>query len=271
MSNNSILKNISTSQDQQTPLWLVTFADSMSLLLAFFVLLFSFNEVIVDKVIDYNPHTIVKSKRRYGIDIKKRSQDESLDEGGIGKEVEGMYKDSSGEMLEEETISDEDIKQSFYGIVKNLNQVADLQIEKKLGSFYIYFILKKIFEKETAILNHSGQKKLAQLAKVMGQLPNDIVVESYYIPSPERREIDIPLYIRRIEAVAEYLIREGDIISERIGVSESSTYFDLYSTYSDQEKEKYSGIRIVLINKTEGKKEFFKKVKEYDRREPSRK
>ncbi len=266
----------STSKET-TPLWLVTFADTMSLLLAFFVLLFSFCDVKTGKVIEYDASQSVMRRKIMEAEEKKDIYSQNKDYGGrtgMDADMAPLYHESNilttfdkwGRGLGGGELFQEQMEEVFYKAGQGIKEIAEVKVKYsgREAKPVVYFALKNIFGADSAFIRFKTRKFLRELAGILGELPNDIIVESYAVPHREKAS-QVKLYIERIEQIAEFLIRTGDIIPERIGISEASA---LYMTDESLKlkDETYSGIRLVLVAKSEGYKQFLKKIKTYGRR-----
>ena len=281
MQKKSILNLGTSSNKDSVPLWLITFADSMSLMLTFFVLLFSFSDPIVNQVIDESK--LVQSKKDNKKKTEKREPVESkINYGGkTGADMNGAHSEGEGDLskktdpVEEKDyavllksdmfetkaqdlyadVSPDDIGDYFQENIAELDRIADVSVDIQNKQINIFFTLKDIFEQESVVIKNENLRILNELAQILVFLHNDIIVESYFVPPQPQATEQIWLYIRRIEYIATYL-KDNGILPARIGIAESSSYSDLYREYSKKQKETYCGIRIVVTGDFEGYKQF---------------
>lgn len=256
----------SKSDDSGVPLWLVTFADAMSLMLTFFVLMFSFADTTKNvKIIDMEGVSAMGQRSILGQNQDLSQKDDINRDAssrvsgnfqyGLGSGGGTSQADSMGGMSEEEMAG------IFYKGVSGMNKFADVKVNKTNTGFNIYFDFKNIFDRDTINLSTEHLKVLIELAEILASFPNDIIIESYYRPAKVQDNRYISLYVRRMSQIARYLVKFGGIRKERIGISESSESADISFT-KNRNNEEYSGIRLIILEKTEGYSEFLKKAKE---------
>lgn len=262
-----LLSNKSGGGDSEgVPLWLVTFADAMSLMLTFFVLMFSFADTSDNvKIIDVEGVSAMGLKSVLGDsqDLSKKNAPKGQDSNRVSGNFEYGLGSGGGENQSDKFggMSESDIAGVFYQGVAGMNKFADVKVNKTNTGFNIYFDFKNIFQKESVNLSIEHLKILRDLAKILASFPNDIILETYYVPSRVQDNRYIVLYIRRMAKVAGYLVKYGGIAKERIGISEASESAGM-DFVNRRNKQEYSGIRLIVLEKTEGYSEFLRKVKD---------
>lgn len=259
--------NSKKDESESVPLWLVTFADAMSLMLTFFVLMFSFADTSENlKIIDVEGVSAMGQQSILGDsqDLSKKNTPQGQDSSRVSGNFEYGLGSGGGAHPSDQMggMSESDIAGVFYKGVAGMNQFADVKVNKTNTGFNIYFDFKNIFERDSVNLSFEQLKVLRDLAEILASFPNDIIIESYYVPSRVQDNRYISLYIRRMSRIAKYLNKFGGIRKERIGISESSESAGI-DFINHPKKDEYSGIRLIVLEKTEGYSEFLRKAKEH--------
>ncbi|MBN1493622.1 MAG: OmpA family protein [Candidatus Omnitrophica bacterium] len=222
------------------PGWMVTFGDSISLLLTFFVLLLSFSSfdpssaqrtlITFSSVISMGEFDIGTNLRRLDlsseIDYKGTDFDQLIEE----SKKEGTLELSEEEineslMLEHQKTVDFTVKQ-----LRKLLDESDMQDGIRLESnqselsFAITIDQGIAFREGKASLKNSAYAFLKNLSILLQDIPNDIIITGYAneelaCPPEELREEQFKLAILRADKIARYFIKVAYINPARISIT----------------------------------------------------
>jgi len=180
---------------QGTPLWMTTFGDSMSLLLTFFVMLFSVTALNETKV-------------RQGLGSLK---------GALGGIAEGTMKES---VVPQEGDQMQKIAKEMEEYIASQGLGEEISVTSSPERITINLKSPILFDLGKDNLKESALPVLDKIASLIKDIPNEINVEGHTDNLPihtERFPSNWELSAARAISVANYLIQKG-ISPERIGV-----------------------------------------------------
>ncbi len=147
--------------------WLATYADMITLVLVFFILLYSMSTIdqekyqMLVKAFTANPETIEK--------IRLLESENELDAGKPDAEEGGVKGDKVGQ--DEEVIDNLDTLYEFLEKYVEENQLQDsVQVEKGKDMVYVRFMSTLFFEADRAVLKPGGQEILSFVGNALGQI-----------------------------------------------------------------------------------------------------
>jgi chemotaxis protein MotB len=190
--------------------WLLTYADMITLLMAFFILMYSMS--------------ILNLEKFKAVAISIRS--------GLGGELDGgkhLLTHPSGQravteqMIREETKSTAQVAQELreYIKVNNLQQSMRVNIEQR-GLVITIVADNMLFQIGSADLQPSAQKILTPIAKLVGGITNDVLVEGHSCDLPihtERFPSNWELSSARASRVIRTLIEQYKVPANRLAAA----------------------------------------------------
>lgn len=246
-----------------TPPWMLTFADLASLLLTFFVLIFSFgslNEEIegVGDIISFSRYVsfgaatiggqgaqIEREKYRKVADKSVQRKELSLDthayfynlfRGDLALQQEDGYgnveKDADADKLKKKTEEDEDVTATDfkrYFFRKKLDKILSVERGNSPSDYSFVFSFKDLFKQKSLGFNINKRKQFDNLVTLINKTPNDIEIE-YFADETDKDNLGLS----RIEKLVKYLVFEKDFIKERLYIS---FYNYLFSKEEESEKD----------------------------------
>lgn len=214
------------------PAWMVTFGDAISLLLTFFVLLLSFStfeESSTKELVSFtniiSTGQAIKGSRFETIQLNFSNTDfDSILE---------QQKKEDGFNLSEEEIGEElkiDNQNKVNFTIKEFKSLAskndtpdamDVEPEQNKLGFTISFGKGSFFRTSTSTLKTSAYPSLEKISKLLGDLPNDIIIKGYAndAPDTDETEAQFQLSIERANKIAAYLSTVARIEPARITIT----------------------------------------------------
>ncbi|MFW2331438.1 MAG: OmpA/MotB family protein [Nitrospinota bacterium] len=211
-----ILNDSEEEEDEvEKDLWMITFYDLLSLLLTFFVLLYSMktldDNVLKEMFLAFDSSisifndsklfsVLVKDK---GLSILPKSQHKIQD-------LARFLKSDLAKAKEILSIDIKDLEDSLY--------LTEAMISKVDDSYRISYIEGKMFEIGSASLTEDAKEALVKLAKVIKYSDRSILVEGHTdsVPiSTSAYKFNLELSAARAQAVLRYLVLEGEIKTDR--------------------------------------------------------
>ncbi|MCK8823543.1 OmpA family protein [Fuchsiella alkaliacetigena] len=191
--------------------WLVTYADMMTLLLAFFVLLFSFS------TIDEHQFEAVMDALRGRLGILEG-----------GKTISDAELITAGVMDQEVGMHDlYNIEQSISQYVAEEGLEDQVDVEMTDRGLMIRFTGKVLFDLGRAEIREEAFPVLGELAELVAEIPNQIMVEGHTdnLPiSTERFPSNWELSTARATNVVRYFIEEQGLEATKLSAAGYSEY-----------------------------------------------
>ena len=221
--------------------WMTTYSDMVTLLLAFFVLLFSFSNIEARKF-----DMLVESLRgKLGVLEGGRtvSQAQLIEAGMMGEgpgqyTMRGLYnvKAEIAEYLEEEELEEE------------------IALEMTEEGLTIRFTGQVLFDLGRAEIRSNALDVLGRIGEFIGGVDNDVVVEGHTDDWPIRTD-EFPsnweLSAARATNVTRYFIEEGDIDPERMSAAGYSEYQPIYPNDTSKNRARNRRVDVVLRREEE--------------------
>lgn len=220
--------------DGGTPGWMVTFADLMSLLLTFFILLFSMSNVDSEKF-DTAAQSIQGAFGGSGIFDKNGKMLVSADEDGNLK-IDAKQED----------IENMHSRVSKYLSSKNLNNEVSVNIDEK----GVYFDIKEavLFDSGSAEIKESGMRVLKELAGLIRDINNEIMIEGHTDNIPinnNKYSSNWELSTARAISVVKYFTEIEKITPGRMAAVGYGEYNPIVA--NDTEKNRAANRRVNLL------------------------
>jgi chemotaxis protein MotB len=232
------LKRKKSEEDKENlERWLLTYADLITLLLAFFVMLYVFSKQDTRK---YDAMTMqLKAIFSGGTGV--------VDEGGrTGDQVlEGNTQGPSNIEIKRQLESQiKDVSQSE-GQGNNISVITDER------GIVIRIMDKAFYDTGKADLKDKARETLDKIAPVIKSLPNEIRIEGHTDNVPINTaefKSNWELSVRRATEVVRYLIEKGDISPQRISAAGYAEYRPVAANDSDANRAMNRRIEIIVVN-----------------------
>jgi len=226
-----------------SPGWMVTFGDTVSLLMTFFVMLLSFSDVSTDVKTAFL--TFTKGGGRSMINVVGGTEGSVIavssgsGKGGGsgdgnsdgGESYQTVRKKISAEMIAAEATLNAAVNTSctnvanYFGsdeLLQGGSNSAAVSPGTEPGSYEILLDQHFVFALGRAQLQAENKKYLEKISQFVADLPNDILITGYaddvnMIPYPAYPS-NAHLAIARASSLAQFLISTGNVVPERVGI-----------------------------------------------------
>ncbi|WP_027108804.1 flagellar motor protein MotB [Lacticigenium naphthae] len=233
--------------------WLTTYSDMMSLLLAFFVLLFSMSVISTEKFEAVNYSMKDAFLGTNGATILEGPS--SLDEGVVDEE--SPFDENKEDITEEVDQIPKEVILMYdqamdYIDVKGLNTEISLTRDEK--GIYLYIQESILFSSGRATLTSSGEDTLESLAGLLKIFDNSLVVEGHTdnVPmSSERFPSNWELSTGRAVSVLRYLSEEEEIDPKRLSAKGYGEFQPLVLNDTQENKAKNRRVNIAVVHEKE--------------------
>ncbi|PRY77511.1 flagellar motor protein MotB [Alkalibacterium olivapovliticus] len=246
--------------EASSPAWMATFSDLMSLLLTFFILLFSMSIVSEERfreVADSLRMALVGSSSDSILDESGQSLiDLEFDEYGELKDSEAIDPDDlvSEETPIEENAVPEQVVELFdtvnlFLVEEGLN--ADVTLSRDQDGVYIDIQEAIMFEPGSATLRDNGLETMTQLAGLFVLLENEIIIEGYTDDVPTNSvefETNWELSTARAVTVLRYLYENHSIDPTRLSARGYGEYSPTVPNDSAQNRSLNRRVNIVIVH-----------------------
>lgn len=224
--------------DSGSPAWMTTFGDMMTLLLTFFVLLYSMSSIDVAKF----EQAMGSLQGHLGVlsGGKAISTQQKLDRGDIGQNFTPITsRVLRRAMSEVETfVEEEEVGQ-------------DVSTEMTQRGLVIRFTGQLLFDVGEADIRSEGEEVLLKVSQIIKEVPNDVLVEGHTDNLPINTN-DFPsnweLSTSRATTVIRYFIENEDVDPDRLSASGYSEYQPLRPNDNPENRAENRRVEIVLLN-----------------------
>ncbi|SFC40537.1 chemotaxis protein MotB [Alkalibacterium subtropicum] len=243
-----------------SPAWMATYSDLMSLLLTFFILLFSMSVVSEERfreVAESLRMALIGSSSDAILDHSGNSDgDYAFEEYGDLSEFEdvdaGDLEPVESVMLQD-TVPEEVL--DLYETVTNYMQVegleSDITLSRDQEGVYIDIQEAILFDPGSATLKTSGRETIGSLAGLFDLFDNEIIVEGYTddIPMSNRRfPSNWELSVERAVSVLRYLSEEYSVEPTRLSARGYGEHHPVVPNDSRENRAQNRRVNIVIVH-----------------------
>lgn len=220
-----------------SPAWMTTFGDMMTLLLVFFVLLYSFSSMDVEKFRGF----ISALQNQLGVleGGQTITPNPNIDAGTLGEDYAQAPQNIRAVMKELNNYIDQN----------NLNDRVD--IEQKRKGLVISLTGEILYELGRAELRVQGREVLAMISDTLKNIPNDIMIEGHTDDLPIRTD-EFPsnweLSTARAVNVIKFLIEERNFNPARLSAAGYSEFRPVADNISSEGRAENRRVEIVVLN-----------------------
>lgn len=227
-------------QQDESASWIVTFSDLMTLLLTFFILLFSMSSISNEKF----------QQAAYSLST-------SLMGGGTGI-LDGVIVPPDTVRTEVNPKKLDPELMEMYERVKLFIEENSLEEQVSLSAdtkgIYVNMDNAILFGVESSSISREGQKLLDSLAKMINQMDNRIIIEGYTDNIPTvygQYETNWELSSSRAVAVLRYLNEEQNVDPYRLSAIGYGAYRPLVPNDTSENRSKNRRVNIVVVYEKE--------------------
>lgn len=223
--------------------WLLTYADMITLLMVFFIVLYSMAQIDVKKY----QKVAASLHRAFGVG------DGSIFSAGIGRgggEGEAEPAPIAFDDLPPRQRDYLDISTELASQVSAAGLGADVSVTTNIEGILISLSESLLFAPGSTVLQPQARETLDRIATVLRPLPNDIRVVAHTDAVPT----DNPFYptnwelsVARAVVIVRYLSEEGGIAPERLMAAGQAQYHPLYPNDTREHRARNRRAEIVVI------------------------
>lgn len=247
-----MIKKKSASTGGPAP-WIVTYSDLMSLLLTFFILLYSFSTVDAEKFknITEQLQLALTGEGRASVfdggteQIASPLDDEIFAEDEMPED--GLQDNDPGQTLPEEL---QEMFERISGYIREQGMEADVRVLMDRSGIYVEIKDAILFDMGSADLKPSGIELMGKLEGVINDFDNELVVEGHTDNIPiNTREFpsNWELSTARALSVLRYLEEEHSIDPTRLSARGYGEHAPLVSNNSSRNRAKNRRVNLLIV------------------------
>jgi len=222
--------------------WMTTFSDMMTLLMTFFVLLYSMSTIDAQKF----KAAVSSLRENMGILSGGRTMTEQpmVESGSMGSEITP----SPHQNL---TVARQEIQQ--YVQEKNLQDRVNMEMTQR--GLVVRFTGQILFEVGEAKIRNEGRDVLDKVATVLKEMPNNVMIEGHTDNLPiatEEFPTNWELSTARATEVIKYFIEDPGINPKRLSAAGYSKYRPIKPNNSPENRALNRRVEVVILNTTNG-------------------
>ena len=220
-----------------SPAWMTTFGDMMTLLLVFFVLLYSFSSMDVEKFRGF----ISALQNQLGIldGGETITDNPNIDAGTLGAD----YAQAPQNIRE--------IMREMNNYIESNNLSDRVDVENKRKGLVISLTGEILYEEGRAEIRDQGIEVLAMISDILRDVPNDIMIEGHTDDLPIRTD-EFPsnweLSTARAVNVIKFLIEERDFEPARLSAAGYSEYRPVADNDTAEGRAENRRVEVVVLN-----------------------
>ncbi|MFP4198019.1 MAG: flagellar motor protein MotB, partial [Halanaerobium sp.] len=232
-------KHDNDNRDDQpgSPAWMTTFGDMMTLLLVFFVLLYSFSSMDVEKFEGF----ISALQNQLGVleGGKTITPNPNIDAGTMGEDYA-----QAPENIQE-------IMRELDNYIESNGLGERVNVENKRKGLVISLTGEILYELGRADIRDEGREVLTMISDILIDIPNDIMIEGHTDNLPIRTD-EFPsnweLSTARAVNVIEFLIEERDFDPARLSAAGYSEYRPVADNDNADGRAENRRVEVVVLN-----------------------
>lgn len=230
-------KNKEEKVKKGSPAWMTTYGDLMTLLLVFFVLLYSFSVMDLEKFQGF----IAALKAQLGV----------LDGGRTISEDTLVSKGLKGERFNPSQTNLNRVMGELSQYIKEQGLQNNVSLEITRRGLIVRLTGQILYDLGKAEIKPEGEKILDKIATSIKDIPNDIMVEGHTDNLPINNEqfpSNWELSTTRATNVIKFFIENYNISPDRLSAAGYSEYRPLYSNDTPEHRTKNRRVEIVILN-----------------------
>jgi len=217
--------------------WLLTYADLITLLLAFFIMMYTFSKQDAQKYNEVTAH--LKSIFSGGSGIAKKGNLE-------GKlPVDLQMQIGSNAMIEER------IKQEFREIADENGLKNNITVFTDARGVVVRIMDKAFYDEGKADLKQGAKNALDKIIPIMKDIKNHIRIEGHTDNTPISKgefKSNWELSVRRATEVVRYIVEKGPIAPDRVSATGYAEYRPIVSNDTAENKALNRRVEIIIEN-----------------------
>ncbi|WP_243734039.1 OmpA/MotB family protein [Halanaerobium saccharolyticum] len=229
--------NNNKDNEPGSPAWMTTFGDMMTLLLVFFVLLYSFSTMDVEKFKGF----ISALQSQLGVleGGQTITSNPNIDAGTLGED----YAQAPQNIQQ--------IMRELDNYIESNNLGDRVNVENKRKGLVISLTGEILYELGRARIREQGREVLAMISDILKDIPNDIMIEGHTDNLPIRTD-EFPsnweLSTARAVNVIKFLIEERGFDPARLSAAGYSEYRPVAENTSPEGRAENRRVEVVILN-----------------------
>ncbi|MEC9489998.1 MAG: flagellar motor protein MotB [Halanaerobiales bacterium] len=229
--------NNQEEKESGSPAWMTTFGDMMTLLLVFFVLLYSFSVMDIDKFQGF----ISALQNQLGV----------LDGGKTISKAPNIEAGQLDQNFAEQLENMAEIMRNMQSYIEENGLQDRVEIKAERKGLVISFTGEILYELGRADLREEGREVLAMISDNLKNIPNDIMIEGHTDDLPIRTD-EFPsnweLSTARAVNVIKFLIEEQNFMPSRLSAAGYSQYRPVADNSTSKGRNENRRVEIVVLN-----------------------
>ena len=217
--------------------WLLTYADLITLLLAFFIMMYTFSKQDAQKYSEVSAH--LKSIFSGGSGIARKGSVE----GKLPMDLK-MQEGSSATI-------EERLKQNFREIANENGLKNNITVFTDARGVVVRIIDKAFYDEGKADLKQGAKNALDKIIPIIKDIKNHIRIEGHTDDTPISKgefKSNWELSVRRATEVVRYIVEKGAISPERISATGYAEYRPIVNNDSTENKALNRRVEIIIEN-----------------------
>lgn len=219
--------------DINTNAWMDTYADTITLLLTFFILLYSISSVDAEK-----------------LKLLSEALKDSLQGKAKIEELQNI-EDLTVDINKEEKDEKEDLAEKLNKIIKDKHLTDVVKIREEERGIVLQLDETILFDSGKANLKVNSEKVLGTITTILKETPNDILIEGHTDDVPmynEEFESNWELSTARAVSVVKYFVQSKKLDPIRFSVKGYGEYKPLVENDSSENKAINRRVDILILN-----------------------
>ncbi|MEC9488813.1 MAG: OmpA family protein [Halanaerobium sp.] len=230
-------------KDLSSPAWMTTYGDMMTLLLCFFVLLYSFSVLDMERF----KYVITAIKARLGVMEGGKTLTE-------GQAVEQGFDNNQLTDLALSRMEFARLREAITQYLEEKDLRDSVMVETSQRGLEIHFTSRVLFDLGKAELKPAAREVMEKIAGFLHQIDNQILVEGHTDDLPINNE-EYPsnweLSTTRATTVVRFLIEQEGIAPFRMSAAGYSKYRPLVPNNSSQNRAKNRRVDVIILRTLE--------------------
>ena len=227
--------------EEGSPAWVVTFADLMSLLMCFFVLLLSFSELDRQKY----KEVAGSLAQAFGIQRKTPAFESPKAQNIIARAFDRELQIATRDKQE----IGREVKKEVENRFQDLKDL--IQVEVRDGKVTIRLMGETTFDSGSAQIKSQLMPLLLKIGTVLSEAKGDVIIAGHTDNVPvdgNRYRSNLDLSAARAVSVAEYFINQTPMVPKRISTMGYGKYRPIESNETPEGRKKNRRVEIILSN-----------------------
>lgn len=233
--------------------WIVTYSDMMSLLLTFFILLYSISTVDAQKfknITEYLQLALSGDGRPAIMDGGTEQITTPLDDAPFAE-----AENPEDEQMEPASLEIQRMYQKVNSYIRDLELEAEVSVMMQSSGVFVEIKDAILFESGSAELKPSGVELLGKLEEMLNDFENDIVIEGHTDNVPMSSALypsNWELSTARAVSVLRYLYEVKDVDPTRLSARGYGEYSPLVPNDSSENRARNRRVNLLIVFEREG-------------------